>query len=210
MHCIHPNTGTMDKETISTTSQAEEMRVGSLRDHFLIAMPSLADVNFSDALIYICDHSRDGSMGLVINRPLDVPLSKVFEQMQLDNHSHLSAQPVMSGGPVNVERGFVLHRTQGQHWQSTMQVSPQVSLTASRDIIADMAAGDGPNDAMVVLGYAGWGPGQLEQEIADNAWLTVPASSDIIFETPFAKRSQAAAASIGVDLQQLSHGFGRA
>ena len=202
----------MDNNTTSDEPQTEEMHVGSLRDHFLIAMPSLADVNFSNALIYICDHSKDGSMGLIINRPMDVPLSKVFEQMQLDNHStpgH-SAQPILSGGPVSIERGFVLHRNQQQHWESTMEVSPQVSLTASRDIIADMAAGNGPSDALVVLGYAGWGPGQLEQEIADNSWLTVPAHSDIIFDTPFAERSQAAAACIGVDLQQLSHGFGRA
>ena len=186
------------------------MYIGSLRDHFLIAMPSLANSNFSEALIYICDHSKEGSMGLVINRPMDVPLGTVFEQMQLDNKSQLSAQPLLSGGPVSIERGFVLHPTQGQHWESTMEVSSQVSLTASRDILADIAAGHGPSDALVVLGYVGWGAGQLEQEIAENSWLTVPAESDIIFHTPFAQRSHAAAASIGINLQQLSHSFGRA
>ena len=198
------------KRTSSLIPPSEEVRTGSLRDHFLIAMPAMADGNFSEALVYICDHSKEGAMGLVINRPMEVPLSTVFEQMQLDSSSPMDTQPLLSGGPVSVERGFVLHSGDDQSWESTMKVSPQVSLTASRDIIADMAAGNGPSDALVVLGYAGWGAGQLEQEIADNAWLTVPADSDIIFRTPFAERNQAAAASIGVNLQNLSHSFGRA
>ncbi|MCV6606243.1 MAG: YqgE/AlgH family protein [Porticoccaceae bacterium] len=198
------------KRTSSLIPPSEEVRSGSLRDHFLIAMPAMADGNFSEALVYICDHSKEGAMGLVINRPMEASLSTVFEQMQLDGDTTLNSQPLLSGGPVSVERGFVLHSGDKQSWESTMKVSPQVSLTASRDIIADMAAGNGPSDALVVLGYAGWGPGQLEQEIAENAWLTVPADSDIIFRTPFAERNRAAAASIGVNLQHLSHGFGRA
>ncbi|UTW46675.1 YqgE/AlgH family protein [bacterium SCSIO 12696] len=198
------------KRTSNLIPPNEEVRSGSLRDHFLLAMPSLADGNFSEALIYICDHSKEGAMGLVINRPMDVPLSTVFEQMQLQGNTQLDSQPLLSGGPVSTERGFVLHRGTGQRWESTMEVSPQVCLTASRDIIADMAAGNGPSDALVVLGYAGWGPDQLEKEIAENAWLTVPADSDIIFSIPFAERNQAAAASIGVNLQHLSHSFGRA
>lgn len=194
----------------SNTLSGEEVRSGSLRDYFLLAMPQLADGNFSEALIYVCDHSRDGAMGLVINRPMDVPLGTVFEQLQISSSAALNNQPLLCGGPVSAERGFVLHTGSAQHWESTMAVSPKVSLTTSRDIIADMAAGNGPSNTLVVLGYAGWEAGQLEQEIADNAWLTVPADSDIIFHTPFAERNQAAAASIGVNLQNLSHTCGRA
>ncbi|WIO75668.1 YqgE/AlgH family protein [Porticoccaceae bacterium LTM1] len=196
---------------MSTPTETDEtLYQGSLRNHFLIAMPNLADPNFSNSLIYICEHSRDGSMGLIINRPMDVPLSRVFEQLEVDGDSLIGTQPLLSGGPVSTERGFVLHATNEKRWESTMKISPQVSLTASRDILIDIAAGNGPQDAMVVLGYAGWGAGQLEEEIADNAWLTVPADAEIIFHTPFAKRTQAAAATLGIDLIHLSGGAGHA
>lgn len=191
-------------------SNSKKMQLGNLRDHFLIAMPSLSDPNFSNALIYVCEHSKEGSMGLVINRPMDVPLSHVFEQLELDSSTRVGEQPLLSGGPVGVERGFVLHTTKEQRWESTMKVSADISLTASRDILADIAAGHGPSDAVVVLGYAGWEPGQLEQEIAENAWLTVPASADIVFHTPFAERAQAAASTLGIDLIHLSGSAGHA
>ncbi len=186
----------------------EQLETGSLRNQFLIAMPSLSDPNFSHSLIYICEHSEKGTMGLAVNRPMDIPLSRVYEQLELSDTDPSGDQVLLSGGPVGIERGFVLHPTNEQSWESTLKISPQVSLTASRDIIADMASGSGPRDAVVMLGYASWSPGQLEEEIANNAWLTVHADADIIFHTPFEERTRAAASSIGVDLSKLSGASG--
>lgn len=149
-------------------------------------------------------------MGLTINRPMDIPLSRVYEQLELGHRGPSGKQLLLSGGPIGMECGFVLHPTKNQQWEATLEISPQISLTASRDIIADMASGKGPEDAIVVLGYASWGPGQLEEEIADNAWLTVPGDAQIIFHTPANERAHAAAALIGVDLNKLSGFSGHA
>ena len=192
-------------------STLEDLTKSSLRDHFLIAMPGLHDPNFAHSLIYLCEHSRDGSMGLVVNRPLEIPLQKVFDQLELTlQNSEVGERPLFSGGPVGLERGFVLHATSDQRWESTLRVSDEISMTASRDILVDIAAGHGPDQAMVVLGYAGWDAGQLEQEIAENAWLTVPADSAIIFDTPAELRSQAAAATLGIDINLISSSLGHA
>lgn len=137
-------------------------------------------------------------MGLVINRALDIQLADVFEQMELPTTAAVGNSPILAGGPVSKQRGFVLHPT-GGNWQSTIQITPEISLTASRDIISSLANGEGPQYAQFVLGYAGWGAGQLEQEIKDNSWLTVLADVDILFHTPIQQRWHTATQRLGVD-----------
>lgn len=190
-------------------TQVEELTPGSLRDHFLIAMPGMADPSFSHTVTYICEHSDKGAMGVVINTATPMQLKEIFAQMQLENNASHGEQIIMAGGPVQPERGFVLHSSETQ-WQTTLKVSDEISLTVSRDIIAAMAEGNGPQDFLISLGYAGWGEGQLESEIAANSWLTVPADKNIIFHTPVDKRWAQAARSLGVDLQLMSGSAGHA
>ncbi len=173
----------------------------SFRNQFLIAMPQMKDPNFAGTLTYICEHSDKGAMGIVINRPLDLSLSEVLEQLDL-GCDDLDA-PVFSGGPVQLDRGFVLHDGDG-NWNSTIAIADGVRLTTSKDILAAIATGEGPKAFLVALGYAGWGEGQLEQELAENAWLVCPATRDILFDLPFHERFNAALGSLGVDLVQLS------
>ncbi|TNE76944.1 MAG: YqgE/AlgH family protein [Gammaproteobacteria bacterium] len=182
----------------------------SLANHFLVAMPGLHDPNFSHSIIYICDHSSEGAMGLVINNPLEIPLSQIFEQFEIDYSPRMGDEPLMSGGPVQIDRGFVLHRSGQRSWEATLPISSDISLTSSRDIISSIAEEQGPSDMLVTLGYAGWGPGQLEEELANNAWLTVPGDADIIFKVPCEQRANAAAAKIGIDLNLLSSNAGHA
>lgn len=187
----------------------EELTPGSLCNHFLIAMPGLNDSSFANTVTYICEHSEQGAMGVVINMATPMLLREIFEQMGLDDQSHLGDQIVMSGGPVQPERGFVLHSTDSR-WQSTLQISPDISLTASRDIIAALAEGRGPKQSLIALGYAGWGEGQLEAEIAANSWLTVPADKNIIFSTPLEQRWTAAAQALGIDVTLITSTAGHA
>jgi putative transcriptional regulator len=186
----------------TNTTDIDDLRPGSLRDHFLIAMPGLNDSSFAHTVTYICEHSDKGAMGVVINAATPMLLKEVFSQMDLDDLSNLGDQIVMSGGPVQPERGFVLH-TNDTKWQSTLEISPEISLTASRDIITALAEGRGPKQCLVALGYAGWGEGQLEAEIAANSWLTVPAKKDIIFDTPLEQRWTSAAQVLGVDVNLI-------
>lgn len=181
----------------------------NLRNHFLVAMPGLSDPLFANSITYICDHSAEGAMGLVVNRTMDLHLSDVFEQMSLDYHEKHGRTPILAGGPVNTQRGFVLHPA-GSVWQSTIQITPEIALTASRDIIAAIASGDGPENALFVLGYSGWSAGQLEREIKENSWLTVPADVDILFHTPLEQRWHAAAMRLGVDMNLMPTQAGHA
>jgi len=181
----------------------------SLRDHFLIAMPGLTDPLFSRSVTYICDHSEQGAMGIVLNQPLDMKLGDVFEQLAIDYQSVLGDYPVLAGGPVNMQRGFVLHRDQGT-WESTLRITSEISLTASRDIVSAIAQKQGPKHAQFALGYAGWSPGQLEEELSANAWLLVPADTRIIFDTPIEERWAATAKQLGVDLNLISSSIGHA
>lgn len=191
------------------TNIDSDLTQGSLRNHFLVAMPSLEDPMFAHTITYICDHNEDGAMGLVINHELELRLGDIFDQLEIDDTQGLRRTAVMCGGPVQMERGFVLHPP-SQQWQSTLQVSEDVSLTASKDIIQALASGEGPKQSLVALGYAGWGAGQLEAELAANAWLTLPADSQIIFNTPVEQRWQAAAAELGIDLNLISSTAGHA
>lgn len=181
----------------------------SLRNHFLVAMPGMRDPYFANSITYICDHSAEGAMGLVINKAMEAQLSDVFEQMDLSYPSAVGRTPILAGGPVGTQRGFVLHPTGGD-WESSIEVGPNISLTASRDIIQAIATGTGPNTPQFVLGHAGWSAGQLEQEIKDNSWLTVPASADILFDTPIEQRWLAAAQCLGIDINLMTSTAGHA
>ncbi len=182
----------------------------SLSNHFLIAMPALDDPNFHHTTTYICEHDEDGALGIVINRPLNMRLVEILKHMDIEPCSDaISSLPVYMGGPVQSDRGFVLHEPSG-NWEATLKVTEKIGITSSRDILQAIAAGEGPDKAIVTLGYAGWGSGQLEQELAANTWLSGPASSEILFDTPSEKRWMAAAASLGVDLNLLSSDIGHA
>ncbi|WP_163836157.1 YqgE/AlgH family protein [Spartinivicinus ruber] len=184
----------------------------SLRNRFLIAMPHLMDPNFSQSVTFICEHNEQGAMGIVINRPTQLTLGEIFRQVGIEPNSNnrYQSELIYAGGPVELERGFVLH-TPGEHkWDSSISVSPNIQLTTSKDILQAMAKNEGPENALVALGYAGWEAGQLEREIKDNAWLTCDADPLILFQTPMDKRLEAAAALIGVDLHLLSTEVGHA
>jgi putative transcriptional regulator len=180
-----------------------------LRDKFLIAMPALHNSFFSHTLTYICDHTPEGAMGLVINAPLDIRLEHVFDQLGVADNSGCGQFPVLAGGPVEMGRGFVIH-TPDKQWESTLAVSPELCLTTSKDIIEAIAHGHGPRKFLITLGYAGWGPGQLDSEMADNAWLTVDASPELVFDTPLEERWHLAARQLGIDLNLISSVAGHA
>ncbi|GAB4295360.1 MAG: YqgE/AlgH family protein [Thiohalomonadaceae bacterium] len=186
------------------------IETASLRNHFLIAMPQLADPHFSHTVTYICEHNAEGALGIVINRPLDLTLGEVLQHMQIKPGERVdTATPIFSGGPVQTERGFVLHRPVGA-WTSTLPVTGDIALTTSRDIMSAIGHGEGPQQFLLALGYAGWAAGQLEQEITQNAWLSGPADPAILFDLPVEERWGAAAALIGVDLTLLSSEAGHA
>jgi putative transcriptional regulator len=182
----------------------------NLAGHLLIAMPAMADPNFAQTVIYICEHSDQGTLGLVINRPLDIDLGDVFAQLELKNCDEgTSSQPVLHGGPVHMERGFVIHENE-ENWENSTAINDSIHVTTSRDILIAMANGSGPKRATVALGYAGWGAGQLESEILANSWLNTPANAQIIFDTPFAERWQQSAQLLGIDLSTISPDAGHA
>jgi putative transcriptional regulator len=179
-------------------------------DHFLIAMPGMVDPNFANTLTYVCEHSAEGALGIVVNKPIDMKLAALFEQIDVAlADAGLRASPVHFGGPVQVDRGFVLHRPLG-NWQSTLAVSDDIGLTTSKDVLEALARGEGPQDVFVSLGYAGWSAGQLEQEIAQNAWLTVAADPEVLFDTPAEARLPAAMKLLGIDFSRLSDDVGHA
>lgn len=191
-----------------TTDMAES---GYLTNQFLIAMPTLLDPNFFHSVAYICEHNQHGAMAIIINQPVDLTVGELMEQMdEHPTHEGIAARPVFRGGPVEMERGFVLHQTGERSWASTLPVTEEIALTSSNDIITAMAQGRGPVNSLVALGYAGWGPGQLEAEIRDNAWLNVPADKQILFHTEVSARWEAAAALLGIDIHQLSGEAGHA
>jgi putative transcriptional regulator len=184
--------------------------VDSLANHLLVAMPSLTESNFAQTVVLICEHTERAALGIVLNKPLGMKLGDVMAQMKLEpQHIQIGEQAVLRGGPVHVDRGFVLHRPGGA-WDSTHRISEQVQVTTSRDVLAAMAQGTGPDDAFVALGYAGWEAGQLEREMLDNAWLTLPMDEHIVFELPFEDRWHAAWQLLGVDSSRVSFTAGHA
>jgi putative transcriptional regulator len=183
----------------------------SLKDHFLIAMPQMTDPNFSHSVIYICEHSPQGAMGIVINLPLSIHLDDVFNNMKIHtDDKSLANTPVLAGGPIQKERGFVIHKQNNEHWESSLELNADLCITTSKDILEAIASHQGPNDIIIALGYAGWESGQLEREIQENSWLCGPADSKILFDVPAEHRWKAAGLMLGVDMDCLSYDVGHA
>ncbi|MCE7031873.1 YqgE/AlgH family protein [Lysobacter sp. GX 14042] len=184
--------------------------VSNFANQLLIALPSLAGSGFSRSVALICQHDEDGAMGIVVNRASEYTIGEVLGQMGVEGGSaELRARPVLAGGPVHPERGFVIHDG-GMHWDSSLEIADGLYLTTSREILEDMAGGGGPEHAVVALGCAGWESGQLEQELAENDWLTAPADPELLFQLPLETRWEAAAGRIGVDFTHLADYAGHA
>jgi len=182
----------------------------NLTNHFLIAMPNMVDPYFARTLTFICEHNDQGALGVVVNRPIEMTLGALFDRLSLRLTSQILVnEPVYFGGPVQTDRGFVLHEPAG-NWQSTLRVRDAIGLTTSKDILEAVGRGEGPARLLVTLGYAGWSPGQLEHEITQNAWLTVEAAGNILFETPAEERLPAAMGLLGLDFARLQDEAGHA
>ena len=188
----------------------EAMHDLPLANHLLIALPMLEDPHFARSVALVCQHDDNGAMGVVVNQPSEYTLGEVLAQMQIDTDDvDLMMVPVLNGGPVHPERGFVIHDDE-RDWDSSLRVGENLYLTTSRDILEAMARGDGPHNALVTRGCAGWGSAQLECEIAGTSWLTAPADAAVLFDTPLEQRWQLAASRIGVDLFRLAGYSGHA
>ncbi|MCC6852319.1 MAG: YqgE/AlgH family protein [Rubrivivax sp.] len=184
-----------------------------LTNQFLIAMPGMADDTFRGTVVYLCEHSERGALGLVINKPIDIKVRNLFERVDLQlERGELAEQPVYFGGPVQTERGFVLHERLGEEspYTSTLAIPGGLEMTTSKDVLEAMSHGAGPRRVLVTLGYSGWGAGQLEEEIGRNGWLTVNASPEIIFDTPIEQRYDKALSLLGIDPRMLSQEAGHA
>ncbi len=187
----------------------------NLTHHFLIAMPGLEDEAFAKSVIYMCEHSERGALGLIINKPSDINLKKLFEKVELPlEREDLTLAPVFHGGPVQTERGFVLHESMmpGEEsvYASTMTIPGGLEMTTSKDVLEALATGNGPRKIFVSLGYSSWGQGQLESEISDNSWLTVAADASVIFDTPVEQRYDKALLLLGLQSWMLSPDVGHA
>jgi putative transcriptional regulator len=185
-----------------------------LTNQFLIAMPGMADETFAGTVVYLCEHTEKGALGLVINKPIDIKLKNLFEKVELSlDREELAEQPVYFGGPVQTERGFVLHEKLGETasaYSSTMSIPGGLEMTTSKDVLEAMANGAGPKKVLITLGYSGWQAGQLEEELARNGWLTVDADPQVIFDTPIEKRYDRALSLLGFDPRMLSQQVGHA
>lgn len=186
----------------------QDSPTASLENHLLIAMPQLQDSYFANSVIYIWRHSDEGALGLVVNAPIDMTMAEIFEQLGVACLNDASAQQiVLAGGPVETQKGFVLHDAPPR-WPSSLAITDQLTLTTSRDILQDIASGSGPAHFLLALGCAGWSPGQLEQELKDNAWFTCPATTDIIFSNDHPRKPDMAAATLGFSMSQLTGDVG--
>lgn len=210
----------------SNQETGEEKSVVNLENQFLIAMPSLGDPYFNKSVTYICEHNDQGAMGLIINLPVNITLSDLLKQIKSNNDQETDSelsdsledkndktnsleQLVLSGGPLAQQRGFVLHSIQAG-WDSSLALSDEIMITTSKDILMALGTDKAPEQFIVALGYAGWDAGQLEQELQDNSWLTIPADSELLFKTPIEQRWKKAAESLGIDLAHLSSDIGHA
>ncbi|MFZ6820445.1 YqgE/AlgH family protein [Undibacterium sp. Ji22W] len=203
----------LKRTELTSATEVDEQSL-NLRDHFLIAMPGMLDPIFGGTVIYICEHNSRGAMGMVINRPTDMTIAELFDridlQLEIIPNSHpLGQRPVLFGGPVQSDRGFVLHANAGK-FSSSLKVSEDISFTTSRDILESLAAGEAPQRLLLSIGYAGWDAGQLEQEILANGWLTVPADLSVMFDTPVEERFDAAMKLLGFDPLMLATVAGHA
>ncbi|MFK7955904.1 MAG: YqgE/AlgH family protein [Lysobacterales bacterium] len=182
-----------------------------LNDQLLIAMPGLDDPNFSRAVTYVCQHNESGALGITINRASELTVFDVLNQLDIEClDDNWGSQHVLVGGPVHQDRGFVLHHEDGQKWKSSFPVTDQITLTTSKDILEGLASGTGPDMALLALGYAGWGAGQLESEMLSNSWLSSDADDQILFESALNDRWHHAAAKLGVNIDLLTGSAGHA
>jgi len=183
----------------------------NLTGKMLIAMPGMLDPRFMKSVVFICAHDSTGTMGLIVNKPSDeLKERQLMQHIEIEVTADVSARPVYFGGPVEMSHGFVLHRDDGVTQAATTPVASGVAMTATIDILEEIGAGRGPEDYMLALGYAGWGPGQLEGEILENGWLTVDSDAALIFSTPDEEKWSAALARLGIDPLTLSAAAGRA
>jgi len=186
----------------------------NLTNQFLIAMPGMAGDAFAGSVVYLCEHTPKGALGLVINKPIDIKLKNLFEKVELSlDRDDLADAPVFYGGPVQTERGFVLHERidgDGGHYNSSLQIPGGLEMTTSKDVLEALSSGGGPRRLLVTLGYSGWGAGQLEEEIKRNTWINVDAAPEIIFDTPIAQRYDKALSLLGIDARMLSQEAGHA
>ncbi|UTV28147.1 YqgE/AlgH family protein [Photobacterium atrarenae] len=188
----------------------------NLTNHFLVAMPSMQDPNFKGSVVYICEHNDEGAMGLVINLPIDISVGNMLDQIDVERDLPLKnpaslEQPVFNGGPVSGDRGFVLHlHQQDEDFSSSIDITEQLSVTTSKDILALLGTSKAPEKFLVALGYAGWNAGQLEQELAENTWLTTEADPEVVFNTPISERWGKAVAQLGINAAHLSTQAGHA
>ncbi len=191
----------------------------NLTNHFLIAMPGLEDSLFGKSVVYVCEHSARGALGLVINKPTDMNLPALFEKVELGlKRTDLADSPVFHGGPVQMERGFVLHepiyigadQQSGALYAATMSIPGGLEMTTSKDVLEALASGNGPKKVLITLGYAAWGEGQLESELGENSWLTVDATREVIFDTPVAERYERALGLLGLQSWMISNQVGHA
>jgi len=186
------------------------MQQTNLTNQFLISMPNLKDPNFEKTVTYICVHNEEGAMGIVINRPLEIGLGEIFQQMDISiDNMDANNKKIYHGGPLQTDHGFILHQVD-KEWDSSIVISEDICITTSKDILKAIAEGEGPDESLVALGYAGWSAGQLEQELMDNTWLNGPANLEIIFNTSPEQCWQSAANHIGVDIGKLSTDIGHA
>jgi len=175
-------------------------------------MPNMADPNFFRSVTYLCDHHSEGAMGIIINRPLNIYLSEIALQIGCSAeqiNQHCSEIQIFDGGPVSTDRGYILHSPHGK-WQNTLKISDSVSLTTSQDILEAIISGEQPDKYIIALGYAGWGSGQIEYEIAENAWLSGPSNNSILFDSPVTERWAASAQLLGFEMSNLSNDIGHA
>ena len=205
-----PHDGSGSAEHGFASSSASTL---NLANHFLIAMPSMDDPVFGGTVVYICEHNDKGVLGVIINKPTDMTMEILFERIDLklgdDLHSEVVNEPVMFGGPVQDDRGFVLH-SPSAHYSSSLKVTDDIAFTTSIDVLEAVANGNGPQRLLVSIGYAGWSPGQLEDEIGRNGWLTVGADPHVLFDLPIEERYTAAIKLLGIDPMMLASEAGHA
>ncbi len=186
------------------------MSTTDLTGQLLIALPSLEDPNFKQSVVYLCQHNEEGALGVVLTKPSSLTLGEICDRLEIENHDpELREIPVFFGGPVQSEQGLVLYSAE-KLWEPSLAITEEIALTNSREILEDLVRGEGPQQYRVVLGHAGWGPGQLEAELREDAWLTAPTGRELVFETPFTDLWERAAASIGVDMSLLIQESGHA
>ena len=185
--------------------------ITSFKNQMLIAMPSLRDPNFDKGVIFMCQHNHEGALGLVINHPIEMRLKGLLDQLNIEvDDKSIADMPIYAGGPVQQDRGFILHSSEVTQWETTVKISEQVSLTTSQDILSAIACGEGPKHFLIALGYAGWNEAQLEAEMKENSWLSTDYDESVIFNTPISQRWDAAAKKMGVDIRLLSSQVGHA